>query len=448
MSNQRRVVITGLGVAGPLGVGITEMWDSLTAGRCAIQTIQAFDASTLPSSVGGEVPAFKTTDFVPKNYRKSTKLMSRDIELAVVAAFEAARDANLSTPCMLDREVVNGQPIDPTRFGVNIGAGLICPDLNELAAAFSTATGEDGLLDLKRWGRDGMNNLTPLWLLKFLPNMLACHVSIVHDAQAISNTITCGEASGHLAIGEAFRAMSAGLMDVCLCGGAECKTNPMGLARAALSGRLVTGMNDQPASACRPFSSARSGMVCAEGGGLVVLESLEHARSRGARIYAELIGFGAAGNTYSWTEPDPSGAGVSMAVAAALHDAGLHAADVDFVGAFGCGTREHDAAELAGWRSVLGNHANHLPAMAIKGAVGTCGAGSGALDFCANVMALHNNTIPPSINTEPLDPACTFRFAQGDPVDHRILTAVSVGYALVGGQSGALVIRRFEESAS
>ena len=191
MNGEKRVVITGLGVASPLGIGVTSFWDALMDARCAVGPIQAFDASTIPSRIAAELPDFKLTDYIPKTYRKSIKLMARDIALAVIAAYEAARDAKLPTKCLVDRgeEPTNG--VDPTRFGVNVGAGLICPDLNELGAAFATGTNADGAFDLKVWGEEGMSNLTPLWLLKFLPNMLACHVSIIHDAQSISNTITC-----------------------------------------------------------------------------------------------------------------------------------------------------------------------------------------------------------------------------------------------------------------
>jgi len=445
MNSETRVVITGLGVASPLGIGIAGFWDALIDQRIAVAPIKAFDASTLPTRVGGEVPAFRAADFVPKTYRKSVKLMSRDIELAVVAAHEAAADARLPTRCMIDRGVVEGPPIDSTRFGVNIGAGLICPDLNELAAAFSTALDETGNFDLQRWGGEGMNNLTPLWLLKFLPNMLACHVTIVHDAQAISNTVTCGEASGHLAIGEAYRNIARGTMDVCLCGGAECKVNPMGLARAALMHRVVTGGLDDPARVCRPFAADRTGAVMGEGGGLVVLESLEHAQTRAARIYAEVVGFGAAGNTNHWNDPDPAGRGIALAVSNALNDAGIRPPDVDLVGTFGCGTVEHDAAELCGWNAALGDAVRHLPAIAIHGAIGTCGAGAGAIDFCAAVMALYQNTVPPSANTDPRDPRCAFKFAKDSPIDARIQYAVSMAYAMSGGQNAALVIKRFAE---
>jgi 3-oxoacyl-[acyl-carrier-protein] synthase II len=442
---KRRVVITGLGVATPIGIGIDTVWEGLLAKRCGLKRIAAFDASGLASDIGGEVPDFKMTDYVPKSYRKSVKVMSRDIEVALVCAYEAVRNAGLKTKCLIERGEAEGSPnIDSARFGANIGAGLICADLNELAGALATAQEPSGQFSLVRWGREGMENLTPLWLLKFLPNMLACHVTIVHDAQAPSNTITCGEASSHLAIGEGFRTIARGAADVCICGGAESKINPMGVARQQLLGRLATRHDGDGTHACRPFAADRDGIVPSEGGGLVILESLEHALARGARIYAELAGFGASANMHSWRQPDPQGQGIAHAIRAALKDAECAPEQVDLIGAFGAGTVGHDASESAAWRALLGEQLSKVPALAIKGSIGNNGAGSGAIEFAVLSMALHQKTVPPSLNTTPRDPKCGLRFVQNDPIDARIDAAVSVAYALGGGQNAALVIKRFE----
>jgi 3-oxoacyl-[acyl-carrier-protein] synthase II len=289
-----------------------------------------------------------------------------------------------------------------------------------------------------------MSNLTPLWLLKFLPNMLACHVTIVHDAQAPSNTITCGEASSHLAIGEAFRTIARGDADVCMCGGAESKANPMAVARPLLNGRLNTSDNDRPERASRPFGRDRAGMVPSEGGGLVILEALEHAQARKARIYAELVGFGAGSNAGPWASPTPAGGGVQRAIVKALADAGVTAEDVDLVGPMGMGTPEHDAAEIAGWNAALGPQLEQAVAVTTRGALGNNGAGTGAIDFAAAVMTLSRNTVPPSLNTSALDSQCRFRFAHDDPKDAKAKVGISVGSAATGGQAAALVIRRFE----
>ena len=282
MRAERRVVITGLGPTSPTGIGVEAFWEALLAGRSALRRIEAFDPGGFAAQIGAEVPAFKLGDFIPKSYRKSAKVMARDIQLAMVAAYHAVMDAGLVTKCIVERGEAAGEVnVAPQRFGANIGAGLICADLTELAGALATSRGADGKFDIHHWGREGMTDLTPLWLLKFLPNMLACHVTIVHDAQAASNTITCGEASSHLAVGEAYRTIARGAADVSICGGFESKLNPMAVARPALLGRLSGALDNTPERACRPFSGV-GGMVPADGGGLVILEELEHARARGA----------------------------------------------------------------------------------------------------------------------------------------------------------------------
>lgn len=445
--SQRRVVITGLGPVAPIGIGVTDFWNALLEGRCAIRALRSFDPARFDSRIGGEIDGANINDAVPKAYRKASKIMARDIALAVIAAHRAVVDSGIVTKCLIDRGEAAGPPnIDNARFGANIGAGLICADLPELAEALYSAS-DNGQFSLARWGVEGMNNLTPLWLLKFLPNMLACHVTIVHDAQGPSNTITCGEASSHLAIGEAYRCIQRGTADVCICGGAESKDNPMALLRQSLGKRLSL-RNDSPETACRPFGTDRDGTVVAEGGGLVILEELAHARSRGARIYAELVGFGASNDAASPKQPSlptPDGRGLALAARKALRDAGTTSEQIDLVGAFACGLREYDASEAAAIRALLGERAAQTPTLAIKGGLGNSGAGSGALDFIAAVLAMSNATVPPSCNAQFVDAQLGLRVVGAQPVDAKIDQAISLAYALTGGQNAALVIRRFRE---
>lgn len=446
MADRRRVVVTGLGVATPIGIGIDAYWDALLSGGCGIRRIDAFDPSGFPSQIGGMLPEFSLSDFIPKSYRKSAKIMARDIQIAVVCAYHAVVHAGLVTKCLIDRGESPGPAnIASPRFGANIGAGLICADLPELAGALSTAADEDNQFDISRWGREGMTNLTPLWLLKFLPNMLACHVTIIHDCQGASNTITCGEASSHLAIGEAFRQIARGTADVCICGGAESKINQMALARSTLQGRLNAESNDAPTDAVRPFCPAAKGSVVSEGGGLVILESLEHAEARGATILAELTGFGASTNTKSWHRPDSEGMPTALAVSNALRDAALSSRQVGLLATGGTGISRFDQSELAGLTKVFGADLPRIPAVATRGAIGSNGAGSGAIDFTTAVMALYTNTIPPSRNAETGADAAGLHFTQNGPVDAQIDSAVSLSYALAGGQHSALVVRKFKE---
>src|ERR1700722_14870312 len=210
----RRVVVTGIGVISPIGIGSAAVWTNLLTGQVGIRRIAGFDPGGFPCQIGGEVPPFKIGDFVPKAYRKATKVMARDIELAVVAADDAFKDSGLKSKAYSETPDFDGG-----RFGCNIGAGLINAELNELTAAMATAR-DGNRLDLAKWGRDGMTQLTPLWLLKYLPNMLSCHVTIIHQLKGPSNTNTCREASSHLAIGEAFRTIQRGKADLAICGGA------------------------------------------------------------------------------------------------------------------------------------------------------------------------------------------------------------------------------------
>jgi 3-oxoacyl-[acyl-carrier-protein] synthase II len=443
--NSRRVVITGLGPVTPIGIGVTAFWSALLERRSGIRRVRAFDPSRFHAQIAGEIDGLTVGEYVPKNYRKAAKIMARDIILAVAAAHQAVSDARLRTKCLVERGEGDGcADLDRTRFGANIGAGLICADLPELTEALHSAN-ENGRFSFARWGTVGMNNLTPLWLLKFLPNMLACHVTIVHDAQGPSNTLTCGEASSHLAIGEAFRTITRGAADVCICGGAESKANPMALLRQQLGQRLST-RNDTPERACRPFAADRDGTVVSEGGGLVILEELAHAQQRGARIYAELIGFGAAHDAYMGSQPSqphPEGRGSRVAIQKALQDAGVRADQVGLVASGAAGLVEHDRAEAAGLRGAFGPRTAELPVMNVKAGIGNNGAGSGAIDFIAAVLALHSGRVPPAYNSTPPDPACGLKVVADGPVDLVAEHVVSLAYALGGGQNAALVIKRY-----
>jgi 3-oxoacyl-[acyl-carrier-protein] synthase II len=320
-----RVVITGLGAATPLGLTVADTWEGLCAGRVGIDTITAFDPVGFDCKLAGQAPDYKIRDYLPKSLRKAVKLMSRDIELSIIAANEALADAGLVTKG-IDRENIN---IDPERIAINLGAGLISCDLVELAPAVAASL-TDGKFDIRKWGKDGLEQVTPLWLLKYLPNMLACHVGIIHDIQGPSNTITCAEAAAHLAIAEAAQIIGRGASDIALAGGAEAKVNPIVMIRQCLLKRATSENNDDPASACRPFDANARGSVFGEAAGVVTLESLENAEKRNARIYAEIVGIGQSNNinpTYERVEPD--GEGIRIAVEKAIADAEIEPDDLD-----------------------------------------------------------------------------------------------------------------------
>jgi 3-oxoacyl-[acyl-carrier-protein] synthase II len=431
----RRVAVTGIGIISPLGIGSKQHWEGLLAGKVAVQRISTFDPSGFPCQIAGQIPAFKIGDFVPRAYRKATKVMARDIELAIVAADDAFKDAGLQSMAYTDKPNFNG-----TRFGCNIGAGLINTELNELTAAMTTARAEAerNRLDLRRWGTDGMNQLTPLWLLKYLPNMLACHVTIIHQLKGPSNTITCADASSHLAIGEAFRTIQRGKADFAICGGAETKVTEMGMLRHGLLKRLNETQNDSPAKAVRPFDAEAAGTVLAEGGGLLILEELESARARNAKIYAELVGFAASQDTYKITEPDPTGRSYARAITGALRDGGLTPDDVSLLIPNGLGIPAHDRAELTALKSVFGNRLAEVPMSLTKAQTGSLAAGSG-VEAGTAALTLNAGTIPPSVNTtKPID---SIRLnVSPESREAKIDVSVSSVYSL-GGQNAALVFR-------
>jgi len=435
----RRVVITGIGVISPIGIGAKAFWENLLAGQIGVRGIAQFDPSGLPSQIAGEVPPFKISEYVPKSYRKATKVMARDIELAVIAADDAFKDAGIQTKAHSESPTIN-----PSRFGCNIGAGLISADLNELTGAMHVAR-EGNKLDLQRWGRDGMGQLTPLWLLKYLPNMLACHVTIIHELKGPSNTITCAEASSHLAIGEAFRTIQRGDADCAICGGAETKVVPMSLMRQILLKRATDSKNDSPETAVRPFDADATGTAVAEGGGLLILEEYDHAKQRGAKIYAELVGFGASQDTYSVTEPDPSGRSYSKAITKAMADAKVSAKDVNLLIPHGLGIPSHDRAELAGLKAAFGDTLSNVLFAPIKAQIGNVAAGSG-VDAAATVLALHHGHIPGAPNTRKIIDGAKLN-VRPEIRDARVDVAVSSVYSL-GGQNAALVFRRITGAAT
>ncbi|MBC7783939.1 MAG: beta-ketoacyl-[acyl-carrier-protein] synthase family protein [Burkholderiales bacterium] len=427
----KRVVVTGVGIVSPLGIGAKTYWENLLSGQIGIKRITAFDPGGFSCQIGGEVPAYKIGDYVPKSYRKATKVMARDIELAVIAADEAFRDAGLKSKAYTETPDIDG-----SRFGCNIGAGLISAELDELTAAMNTAR-DGNVLDLKKWGGEGMAQLTPLWLLKYLPNMLACHVTIIHGLMGPSNTITCADASSHLAIGEAFRKLQRGKADYAICGGAESRMNPMGIVRQQLLNRINPSYNDCPQEAVRPFDTDAAGTVYGEGGGLLILEEYEHAKARGAKIYAELVGFAASQDSYSVTEPDPSGHSYGKAIENALKDAKLSAHDLDLLIPHGLGIPAYDKAELNGLTKALKDDLARIPCATIKTQTSHMAAGSG-VDAATAVLAIANGAIPPAVNTKnvagaKLNVSATAR-------QQSVKTAISSTYSL-GGQNAALVFK-------
>jgi len=431
-----RVVITGLGAITPLGLTVTDMWGGLCAGRCGIGQISAFDPVAFSCKLAGQVPDFKIQQYVPKSYRKAIKLMSRDIQLAVIAANEALTGSGLVTKG-IDPEKVN---VDPARMAINLGAGLISCDLVELAPAVAAST-TDGKFDIHKWGKDGLELVTPLWLLKYLPNMLACHIGIIHDIQGPSNTITCAEAAAHLAIGEATQIIARGDSDIALAGGAEAKVNPIVMIRQCLLKRATIENNSSHTKACRPFDADARGSVFGEGAGMVVLENSEMAERRGAKIYAEIVGVGHSNNinpAYEHLEPD--GYGLQIAIEKAMADAQIQPEHLDLIIPHGTGIAADDLAEAKAIQAALGEAAAKSAVWPTKSMLSNTGAASGAIDLVAAVCAMTEGKIPPAKNCDRKADGCNLNIVK-EPKQAKIRYALCCSYTY-GGQTAALVLKQ------
>ena len=435
------MVITGLGAVTPFGVGVETLWEGLLAGRSCLKPITRFDASGFPTSLGGEIADFSAKKFVPKNYRKAVKVMARDIQLAVAAAKGAVEDAELST---------KGRPISEgaettypaRRVGCHIGAGLIAAEMDELTAALATAVDDAGEFSLKQWGdaeggASAMGNLPPLWLLKYLPNMLACHVTIIHDAQGPSNTITCGEASGLLSIGESLRVIQRDDADACLSGGAESKLTPMGLLRMDFASRLAhSDEKNDGARVVRPYDPDSSGELIGEAGGIALLELESAARARGARIYARLSGFGA-GQAPRSDDPVTRSIGLRGAIERAIKDAGLTPGDIGAILPHATGVPAMDAEEAAALRAVFGKSLGSIPLVTLTPNIGDVMAGFGSIALCVGAKCLYRQTLPARLHAGT--PASDLDAGAVGPRDAACQHMLICTNAL-GGQNAAAIV--------
>ncbi len=438
--NKRRVFISGVGLVTGLGTGLDELWQGLLAGRSTIGPVTAFDASGFPCRIAAALPTAQIKDFVPKSYRKATKVMARDTELAVIAADLAARQAGVATPGTHPEEGAT-RTYAAERSSCHIGASLIAAELDELTYALK-ASAASGSFDIHHWGKEGMQNLTPLWMLKYLPNMLACHVTIVHDLQGASNTITCSEASSGLSIGESLRVIQRGDSDCGFCGGATSRLNPMSLLREVFTNRMITDDAIQAGDATqavRPFDTAACGTALGDGGGILVLEAADTLTARGGQAMAEVLGFGASqslNRANRNTVPTEDGRGVRLAIEAALRDANLSAADIDVILPTGLGHGESDRAEAAALRAVFGERLAQVPVYSPKAAIGNTLAGAGAVDVGVAVKILQTGNLPPIQNRSDPLPGLTATTLAKAPT-HAL--CVSAGFC---GQNAAIVLKK------
>ena len=439
-TQSRSVVITGLGPLSSISDSAETFWDALKAGTSSITPIDTFDASGFSCPFAGQID-IKVRDWVPKSYRKATKVMARDTELAVIAAKLAADDAGLLTKGSAEDD--EGFQINASRTGCQIGAGLIAADTAEMSRAVISATDDTGTFSTKQWGTEepggaGMNNLPPLWLLKYLPNMPACHVTIIHGLCGPSNTIMGAEAGALLSIIESTRVIQRNAADMCLTGGAESRLNPLGLLRWDYAGRLADIKdNPNPQDILKPFDDSSVGSIMGEAGGMLVVEEESHAQSRNARPYARITGYGSTQSlnpTLPIFEADPTTTddALTRAISIALAKADLQPADIDAVLPLGIGEPSLDTRESGALHDALADHADSVPIVTLTNLVGNTLSAHAGLMTAAAALILHHQELPAHTTT------LTGAFSPDNSPLNNILVCTSS----LAGQCSALVLSK------
>ena len=411
--NRRRVVITGLGAITSLGSSIEQMWDGLLRGRSGIRRITLFDASDLPSQIAGEIP-----DFNPKDYMqlKEARRISRSAQIGLAAAVQAVSDAGFS-------EVMP----EPERAGV----------------VFGTAIGGiekfiDGVRDYK-----GYKRVNPFILPSGIPNSSAFLISQRFQCLGPNATITTACATGTQTIGEAMEFIRRGAADVVIAGGTDALIRFFSIVGFIAMRALPTNYNDRPEEASRPFDARREGFVFSEGAAAMVLESLDHAVARGARIYAEVIGYASSSDGFHVAAPHPKGAGAIRAIQGALENAGIGPDEVNYINAHGSSTPLNDVMETKAIKAVFGERAYQIPINSTKSMLGHALGASGTLEAIACALSIVHGRIHPTINYEYPDPECDLDYVPNQAREYTVNVALSNSFGL-GGQNACLVIKRYE----
>jgi 3-oxoacyl-[acyl-carrier-protein] synthase II len=411
-SSERRVVVTGLGAVTPLGSDIETTWRRLVAGESAGSVITAFAPEGHPVRIACEAGAFEPEQWLE---RRTLRRLDRFAQFAVAAARMAEADAELD---------VAGEP-------------------DRMGAVMATAQG--GVTSLAECCRELAEGgrIHPSLVTAFMPNMAAGWISIELGLRGPLGSPCTACAASTMAVGGGYDAIRLGRADVMLCGGSEAGITPLAMAGFAAM-RALSRRNDDPASASRPFDAGRDGFVMGEGAAVLVLEELEHARARGARVYAEVGGYGVSSDSFHMTEPDPAGSGQARAISAALRDAQVAPQDVDYVNAHASSTELGDTTETVAIKSALGQEkARSTPISSIKGAIGHCLGAAGAVEAAVTVLALRDNIIPPTINYENPDSSCDLDYVpnKARSVDLDIALSNSFGF---GGHNAVLLLRSYE----
>ncbi len=414
----RRIVITGMGVLSPLGNSVRETWQGMKEGRSGIDRIQSLeDVSNFPVQIAGEVRGFDPAPYFKKD-PKAVRRCDRFEQLAMGAAVMALEDA------ALDPEKINRE-----RVGVMIGSGIGGLGIHGQNCAV--------LLE------SGMRRVSPFCIPYMITNMASGMVSIEYGFGGPNMSISTACATSNHSIGEAWRIMKFGDADVMLCGGAEASILPIGIAGFANMKALST-RNDDPATASRPYDVDRDGFVMGEGAGVIVLETLEHAQARGARIQAELVGYGLSADAYHLTSPMPEGEGAARCMKMALEHAGLRPEQIDYVNTHGTSTHLGDICEVKAIKSLFGDYAkNGLLVSSTKSMTGHLLGAAGGIELMACVKAIHDNFVPPTINVFNQDPECDLDVCANRGREHKVDIALSNSFGF-GGHNASLIVKRFE----
>jgi 3-oxoacyl-[acyl-carrier-protein] synthase II len=411
--DKRRVVITGAGAVTPVGNTAEEFWTSLLAGRSGIGPITRFDSSQMPTRIAGEIKGFDPLKYIDK---KDDRKFDRFLKYAVACAVMAVEDAELKA----DR-------VDATRFGVLVGSGI--GGIETLLEQYSILT------------EKGPDRVSPFFVPMIIVNMAAGVISMRFGAKGPNSSVVTACATGNHAIGDAMRIIQRGEADVMIAGGSEAIIIPLTIAGFCQMKAMST-RNDDPTRASRPFDAERDGFVCGEGGGLVVLESLEHARARDARIYAEIVGYGMTGDAHHMTAPDPEGDGAARAMAAALRDAALEPSSVGYINAHGTSTPYNDKFETIAIKRVFGDHAKKLGVSSTKSMTGHLLGAAGGIEAIATAFALHHGVLPPTMNYEKADPDCDLDYIPNQARKQEVDVALSNAFGF-GGTNATLAFKKY-----
>jgi 3-oxoacyl-[acyl-carrier-protein] synthase II len=411
---KQRVVVTGMGVVTSLGTDLERFWGNLMEGKSGVSRIESFDVSEYPTRIAAEIK-----DFSPEQFqldKKESRRMDRFVQFAAAASLMAVKDAGLDI----------GGNAEPDRVGVMIGSGI---------GGLGTWEEQHKVLLEK-----GPKRVSPFFIPMMIANMASGQVSMLTGAKGPNSTAVTACATGTHSIGDSFKMIQRGDADVMICGGAEATIRPTGMAGFCAL-RAMSVRNDEPEKASRPFDIDRDGFVMGEGAGVLVVESLEHALKRGARIYAEIIGYGMSGDAYHMTDPDPDGAARCMT--RALKDAGLAPETIDYINAHGTSTPVGDKSETTAIKKAFGDHAYKLAVSSTKSMTGHLLGAAGGVEAVILALTLKNGVIPPTINLDNQDPECDLDYVPNKPRQADVRTAISNSFGF-GGHNATIVMRKYE----